>query len=260
MKLISSNKSAAFLQNNLARGSSSSSISSTNNESSTVSSAESAVSSSPPAITTNIEASEALESDTIILFARTDREKEEWFKLFKKAAARSLHDSNYFLKLKEKKNPFQIPKSDTAGSNLNSIVSNNLNLDNLIKSNDYTFSYSTSNDKIIYKLEDKKPLSLSLSNSSTSGNTSVATTPNSTGMTNSFEKKCTDSNSQTENALVYDSSLAFMNTFLIRLFADFFTHQYWISKIQTKMQNKLNTIKMPYFMEELKITDLDLGK
>ena len=68
-----------------------------------------------------------------------------------------------------------------------------------------------------------------------------------------------ETNTQTENGLVYDSSLAFMNTFLIRIFADFFTHQYWISKIQTKMQNKLNTIKLPYFMESLNIINLDLG-
>lgn len=68
-----------------------------------------------------------------------------------------------------------------------------------------------------------------------------------------------ETNTQTENGLIYDSSLAFMNTFLIRLFADFFEHKYWISKIQTKMQNKLNTIKLPYFMEGLNIINLDLG-
>jgi len=30
-------------------------------------------------------------------------------------------------------------------------------------------------------------------------------------------------------------------------------------KVKNKIQNKLNTIQMPYFMEELKIIDLDLG-
>ena len=58
---------------------------------------------------------------------------------------------------------------------------------------------------------------------------------------------------------MYDSSLSFLNTFLIRAFADFYTHKRWISLIQAKIQKKLNTIKVPYFMEDLRIEALDLG-
>lgn len=64
-----------------------------------------------------------LEPDTLILFARTDREKEEWFKLFKKSAAKSLQDSNYFIKLNKEKQSL---------SEKFSIVSNNIDM-NAIK-------------------------------------------------------------------------------------------------------------------------------
>ena len=65
---------------------------------------------------------------------------------------------------------------------------------------------------------------------------------------------------QTEsNQIQLNSSITFMNTFLIRLFADFFTHKQWIDFIQNKIQNKLSKIKVPSFMEELTITGIDLG-
>ena len=50
------------------------------------------------ASTTASPAKRELDQGTLVLFARTDREKEEWFKLFKKAAARKLHDSAHYLK------------------------------------------------------------------------------------------------------------------------------------------------------------------
>jgi len=158
-----------------------------------------------------------LEPDKLILFARTDREKEEWFKLFNKSAAKHLPNSLYSKR----------PVIDSVVTNLTpttTSTSTNLN-------------YSTSNDKIIYRLNES-------SNEAKTGE---------------LLNQTSEQTTQTENGLVYDSSLAFMNTFIIRLFADFFTHQYWISKIQTRMQNKLNTIKLPYFMESLNIINLNLG-
>jgi hypothetical protein len=139
------------------------------------------------------------ENNTLILFARTDREKEEWFKLFKKSSAKSLLDSLTYLNN-------QISKSESS-----LLLNDNNNNSNEIEDN----------------------------NTDDNNNNTIST--------------------QTDQTLIYDTSLNFMNTFLIRIFSDFYTHQFWITKIRTKIQNKLNTIKMPYFMEELKIIDLDLG-
>jgi hypothetical protein len=73
-----------------------------------------------------------LEPDTLILFARTDREKEEWFKLFNKSAAKHLPASTYAKR----------PVADSVVTNLTANTSATAS----------NFSYSTSNDKIIYRL------------------------------------------------------------------------------------------------------------
>lgn len=56
-----------------------------------------------------------------------------------------------------------------------------------------------------------------------------------------------------------EKSLFLINTFLIRIFQDFYTHEQWQDKIKQKIQNKINTIKVPYFIEDILITDLSLG-
>ena len=40
---------------------------------------------------------------------------------------------------------------------------------------------------------------------------------------------------------------------------DFFTHEQWIKNIKEKIQRKINTIKVPNFIDELTILDIDLG-
>lgn len=104
-----------------------------------------------------------LESDTLILFARTDREKEEWFKLFNKSSAKKLQDSNHFSKLNEKRMQLLSTEKKSAST---SIVSNNINLATMKKDSENSdsvckFSYSASNDKIIYHLSELKPTNVS---------------------------------------------------------------------------------------------------
>ena len=193
--------------------------------------------------------SASLSSDTLILFARTDREKEEWFKLFKKAAAQKLMDSTQYLRQQKAK----LTASMTPSSSSMQI---NKASDAKASENNVSFSYDASSDKIVYKQaeEPKQQHQQTPIKSSASTPGSTASTPSSeTAMSvNAIE-------TQTENGYLYDKSLAFLNTFLIRAFADFFNEKKWINLIQTKIQKKLSTIKVPYFMEELRVTDIDLG-
>jgi hypothetical protein len=189
-----------------------------------------------------------LDNSTLILFARTDREKEEWYKLFKKSAGKKLLDSAHYLKQMQSRQgrgatiakESTTPLKETAGTSTTG---------NIVK-----MSYSTTNDKLSYKIvdggghESEKNAKPGDSN----GN-------NTTNNNNNQQMATTAMETQTDNGLLYDSSLNFMNTFLIRVFADFFTHKHWISLIKNKIQNKLGKIKVPYFMEELRIVDLDLG-
>ncbi|CAF0990777.1 unnamed protein product [Brachionus calyciflorus] len=133
-----------------------------------------------------MEATGEINENCLILFARTDREKEEWFNLFRKASSRNLLNSSHYRK-----------------------------------------SYELPVDRLVSQ---EKGAQRDLN---------VGT--------------------QTEESFLYESSLTFMNTFLIRIFADFFYNKHWINQVQTKIQNKLNKIKVPYFMEDLLITGVDLG-
>ena len=161
-----------------------------------------------------------LPADILVLFARTDREKEEWFKLFKKSAAKTLLDSMHYLKL------------------------------NKIKANVRASISSTTS------------LVHTPTNQTVAGLTEVPAENDETSVVASAEMPSSESNAQIQaknSSLLQNSSITFMNTFLIRLFADFFTHKQWIDLIQTKIQNKLSKIKVPNFMEELRITGIDLG-
>ena len=184
--------------------------------------------------------SSLLDPNTLILFARTDREKEEWFKLLKKASAKKLLDSNHYNRLNKSK-----------------LFKENLNLNKLKSSSTAqikTLATPSSTNEESSLLVKQASTESNDGNKANSGGESAQSTPNNNAAA-SASAVCT----QTENGLLYDSSITFMNTFLIRIFADFFTHERAISLIQTKIQNKLNKIRVPHFMEELKIIGLDLG-
>ncbi|XP_067164581.1 testis-expressed protein 2 isoform X2 [Apteryx mantelli] len=52
---------------------------------------------------------------------------------------------------------------------------------------------------------------------------------------------------------------AWVNAFLGRIFWDFLGEKYWSDLVSKKIQMKLSKIKLPYFMNELTLTELDMG-
>ncbi|NWI51418.1 TEX2 protein, partial [Calyptomena viridis] len=53
--------------------------------------------------------------------------------------------------------------------------------------------------------------------------------------------------------------MAWMNALVGRIFWDFLREQYWAEQVSNKIQKKLSKIKLPYFMNELTLTELDMG-
>ncbi|XP_040446805.1 testis-expressed protein 2-like isoform X1 [Falco naumanni] len=53
--------------------------------------------------------------------------------------------------------------------------------------------------------------------------------------------------------------MAWMNALVGRIFWDFLREQYWAELVSSKIQKKLSKIKLPYFMNELTLTELDMG-
>ncbi|KAL8163873.1 UNVERIFIED_CONTAM: Testis-expressed protein 2 [Gekko kuhli] len=52
---------------------------------------------------------------------------------------------------------------------------------------------------------------------------------------------------------------AWVNALLGRIFWDFLGEKYWSDLVSKKIQMKLSKIKLPYFMNELTLTELDMG-
>ncbi|NXK35540.1 TEX2 protein, partial [Piprites chloris] len=56
-----------------------------------------------------------------------------------------------------------------------------------------------------------------------------------------------------------EAGMAWMNALVGRVFWDFLREQYWAEQVSNKIQKKLSKIKLPYFMNELTLTELDMG-
>ncbi|KFP17359.1 Testis-expressed sequence 2 protein, partial [Egretta garzetta] len=56
-----------------------------------------------------------------------------------------------------------------------------------------------------------------------------------------------------------EACMAWMNALVGRIFWDFLRERYWAEQVSSKIQKKLSKIKLPYFMNELALTELDMG-
>jgi hypothetical protein len=200
----------------------------------------SGVQSDSPEIEDQLNMSQQLDQGTLILFGRCDREKEEWFKLFKKSSKQQLMDSKQYLK---------INRSSSSIKKRGSISTTTTNESTSIVCD-------TKNERLVYKIINSgDDMNKSETISQLNTKLSESTSQENLSINNNIKNMST----QTNQCLIYDTSLTVINTFLIRIFADFFNSKDYIKKIQTKIQNKLNTISVPYFIESLVITDLNLG-
>uniref|UniRef100_A0A3Q3GPW8 SMP-LTD domain-containing protein n=1 Tax=Labrus bergylta TaxID=56723 RepID=A0A3Q3GPW8_9LABR len=50
-----------------------------------------------------------------------------------------------------------------------------------------------------------------------------------------------------------------VNSLVGRIFWDFLREKYWTDQVAHKIQKKLSKIKLPYFMNDLTLADLDMG-
>uniref|UniRef100_A0A3B5LWA3 SMP-LTD domain-containing protein n=1 Tax=Xiphophorus couchianus TaxID=32473 RepID=A0A3B5LWA3_9TELE len=69
---------------------------------------------------------------------------------------------------------------------------------------------------------------------------------------------CSDKGSPSAGKKVQNQS-AWINSLVGRIFWDFLREKYWADQVAHKIQKKLSKIKLPYFMNELTLADLDMG-
>ncbi|XP_065818017.1 testis-expressed protein 2 isoform X1 [Labrus bergylta] len=194
---------------------------------------------------------------TLYLFGRTGREKEEWFQRFLSAS-----------KLKadlKKATGVAVCKSAPTVLNSHSRSSSRGSLDELAsqpKSKDSSASSSTAGIAKAKPLLDYSVYMASmLPNQAAVSPAATSPAPQSPQSSPGSDKKLQSTTSAPVQPCVEeeDDNVAWVNAALGRVFWDFLSEPHWAELVSNKIQMKLSKIRLPYFMNELTLTELDMG-
>uniref|UniRef100_A0A673HD79 Testis-expressed sequence 2 protein-like n=1 Tax=Sinocyclocheilus rhinocerous TaxID=307959 RepID=A0A673HD79_9TELE len=205
----------------------------------------------PEAVATSEEPKRVHTEPVLYLFGRTGRDKEEWFR-------RMLLASKLKSEAKKPSDTFHISGvlrsgshhilSLSAGCLSHSRSSSRSSLDEVLQSHPRQKDLDASvKQKVLeYNVYMAKYVSQSADSPTTSPVQSAGSSPG-------IVKKFPASREQESE------SEAWVNTLLGRMFWDFLGEKYWADVVSKKIQKKLSKIRLPYFMNELTLTELDMG-
>ncbi|XP_072549194.1 testis-expressed protein 2 isoform X1 [Salminus brasiliensis] len=185
----------------------------------------------------------------LFLFGRTGREKEEWFRRILLASR---------LKAEIKK-PSSLPSSflpshgrssSQSGTLSHSRSSSRGSLEDLLQSQSQSRQKDVGVGVKLKVLDYNVYMAKYISHSSGSPTASPGHSTDSSPRT---VKKFSDGLSAEA------ASEAWVNALLGRIFWDFLREKYWADVVSKKIQMKLSKIRLPYFMNELTLTELDMG-
>ncbi|XP_028968882.1 testis-expressed protein 2 [Galendromus occidentalis] len=160
------------------------------------------------------------EAKEVFLFARTCRDKEHWFRLLKNAS--ELHLKNQINRTLDAEKEEESAKSRDESDSPTASPAVNF----LVYMNNLALYNRVSSDK---SPDEKKTFAIQ---------------PSCPSMVLEYR----------------DGDTQWVNLVVGRILYDFFTQPRWAEAVRAKFQKKLSKIKVPFFMEELTITDIDLGE
>ncbi|XP_060923406.1 testis-expressed protein 2-like isoform X2 [Limanda limanda] len=190
---------------------------------------------------------------TLYLFARTGREKEEWFQRFLSGSK---------LKADLKKSPSVA--GSKSGQSSHSRSSSRSSLDEVLISQlrpkdssvPTTAAGSAKTKPLLdYSVYMASLLPEQVTVSPTTASPPVLSPQSSPGA----DKKLQNSTSAQVQPRGEEEAVAWVNAALGRVFWDFLNEPYWAELVSKKIQMKLSKIRLPYFMNELTLTELDMG-
>ncbi|XP_069065891.1 testis-expressed protein 2-like isoform X2 [Pleurodeles waltl] len=185
----------------------------------------------------------------LYLFGRTGREKEEWYQHLSAASNQDSRDKQSASRSEARSGMFgnQLPSpcGRTAPSNCSSRGSTE-DIPSMFKPKDLAGNVK---QKIL--LDYRAYMSRCIRTESLSAHPSPCP---SAGSSPTTRKK-----SFSEARVNSDPYMAWINALIGRIFWDFLREKYWADQVANKIQKKLSKIKLPYFMNELTLTDLDMG-
>ncbi|XP_037115973.1 testis-expressed protein 2-like isoform X1 [Syngnathus acus] len=186
---------------------------------------------------------------TLYLFGRTGREKEEWFQRFMSAS---------MLKVDLKK--VASPASSKSALSSHSRSSSRSSMDDVLASQPKTKDSPTVGSAKTHLLDYNvymaslltKPVALGSSTPSAE----LICPQSSPGAEKKLQSPTLTQEQLKEEA---EDPVAWVNAAVGRLFWDFLREPYWAEVVSKKIQMKLTKIRLPYFMNELTLTELDMG-
>ncbi|XP_074487131.1 testis-expressed protein 2-like isoform X1 [Sebastes fasciatus] len=200
---------------------------------------------------------------TLYLFGRTGREKEEWFQRFLSASQ---------LKVDLKKAP-SVSRSKSALSS-HSRSSSRSSLDEALSSQPRSKDSSVSStpagsaktkpllDYNVYMaslLPKQAVVSPAAASPSLQSPQSSPGTDKKLQSTTSAQVQPRTEEEEEEKEEAEEDTVAWVNATLGRVVWDFLSEPYWAELVSKKIQMKLSKIRLPYFMNELTLRELDMG-
>uniref|UniRef100_A0A3P8UFV7 Testis-expressed protein 2-like n=1 Tax=Cynoglossus semilaevis TaxID=244447 RepID=A0A3P8UFV7_CYNSE len=171
---------------------------------------------------------------TLYLFGRTGREKEEWFRHFLFASSKN-----------QREKEAETERPDRCGSRSGEAnVNEALGMRRLLYQecvstrNPSLLDYHSYMTRLLATEETSSPLS------TPGGGSSAVTSPT-----------CTCDLLEHPG----NSPMAWADALIGRIFWDFLREKAWADWVSQKIQKKLNKIRLPYFMNDLTLTELDMG-
>uniref|UniRef100_UPI0037E79B39 testis-expressed protein 2-like isoform X2 n=1 Tax=Semicossyphus pulcher TaxID=241346 RepID=UPI0037E79B39 len=195
---------------------------------------------------------------TLYLFGRTGRDKEEWFQRFLAASK---------LKVDLKKaTSVAACKSVPTALNSHSRSSSRSSLDEALtsqpRSKDSSASSTTAGSAKIKPILDYSVYMASILPKQAAVSPAAASpVPQSPQSSPGSDKKLQSTTSAPvqPSGEEEEENVAWVNAALGRVFWDFLSEPHWAELVSNKIQMKLSKIRLPYFMNELTLTELDMG-
>ncbi|XP_040001478.1 testis-expressed protein 2-like isoform X2 [Xiphias gladius] len=190
---------------------------------------------------------------TLYLFGRTGREKEEWFQRFLSAS-----------KLKPDLKKTSSVAASKSALNSHSRSSSRSSLDEQLlsqpRSKDSSVSLTAGSAKTKPLLDYSVYMASLLPEQATVSPTAASPALQSPQSSPGADKKLQSTTSaQLQPRGEEEEAVAWVNATLGRVFWDFLSEPYWAELVSKKIQMKLSKIRLPYFMNELTLTELDMG-
>ncbi|KAG7219047.1 hypothetical protein INR49_019354, partial [Caranx melampygus] len=191
---------------------------------------------------------------TLYLFARTGRQKEEWFQRFL-SASRFKADLRKTSIVAGSKSALSSHSRSSSRSSLDeALASQPRSKDSSVPST----AASSAKTKLLldYSVYMASLLPEQVTVSPTAASPVLQSPQSSPG---ADKKLQSPTSAEVQPRGEEEETVAWMNVALGRVFWDFLNEPYWADLVSKKIQMKLSKIRLPYFMNELTLTELDMG-